>query len=62
MEPVTDSLMTLPEVLTLLGVSRSTFDAWRRRGAFPFGVKLPNGSLRYKRSVVENWLKQLPIR
>jgi predicted DNA-binding transcriptional regulator AlpA len=54
--------MTLSEVLTLIGVSRSTFDDWRRRGAAPSGVKLPNGSLRYKRQAIEEWLQQLPQR
>ena len=41
-----------------LRVSRSTLDGWRRSGHVSF-VKLPNGQLRIRRAVLDEWLESL---
>ncbi|PJJ01997.1 excisionase family DNA binding protein [Streptomyces sp. 2333.5] len=48
--------MTVDELCAELQVSRSTFYDWRQKGRAPRCVKLPNGSLRIRRSDLENWL------
>ncbi|MFG2038125.1 helix-turn-helix transcriptional regulator [Dactylosporangium sp. NPDC048998] len=54
-----DELMTVPEVLTELKVSRSTWFYWRQVGKAPRVIKLPNGELRIRRSVLHDWLGSL---
>ncbi|MFE3854898.1 helix-turn-helix transcriptional regulator [Streptomyces griseorubiginosus] len=44
---------TTPELATAL---RSTFYEWRQKGRGPRCIRLPNGSLRIRRSDFENWL------
>ncbi len=56
-----DPLLTMAEVLELLGVTRSSFDKWRRRGAGPVTIKLPNGHLRFRQSSLLEWLDGLGI-
>lgn len=51
-----DPLLTVPEVLEELGVSRSTWEKWRARNVTPAVVVLPNGQLRVRRSELESWL------
>lgn len=51
--------MTVPEFCSELGISRSTFDDWRAKGRSPKCIRLPNGSLRIKRTDFENWLNDL---
>jgi len=53
---VSDPLLTISEVLAELKVARSTFDTWRLLGSAPECIKLPNGQLRVRRSVLERWL------
>lgn len=53
--------MTLQEVLTELGVARSTFDRWVVTGRGPRMVKLPNGQLRCRRADLEAWLETLEL-
>ncbi|MFJ8732784.1 helix-turn-helix transcriptional regulator [Streptomyces bauhiniae] len=48
--------LTVGEVCDELGVARSTFYDWRQRGRGPRCIRLPNGSLRIRRSDLENWL------
>lgn len=48
--------LTVDELCAELRVSRSTFYDWRQKGRAPRCVKLPNGSLRIRRSDLENWL------
>ncbi|MGY5080945.1 helix-turn-helix transcriptional regulator [Streptomyces nigrescens] len=48
--------ITVDELCVELQVSRSTFYDWRQKGRAPRCVKLPNGSLRIRRSDLENWL------
>ncbi|WP_406284759.1 helix-turn-helix transcriptional regulator [Embleya sp. NBC_00896] len=51
--------LTLPEVLEEIGVSRSTFYYWRQLGKAPRCIRLPNGELRVRRSVLDAWLESL---
>jgi predicted DNA-binding transcriptional regulator AlpA len=51
-----DPLLTVSEVLAELKVARSTFDTWRLLGSAPDCIKLPNGQLRVRRSVLDRWL------
>ena len=48
--------LTVDELCELLAVSRSTLYKWRARGLAPAALELPNGSLRFKRSVVDAWI------
>ncbi len=50
--------MTLKEVLGELQVARSTFDDWRVKGEAPPVRKLPNGTLRIKRTDLEMWMDE----
>ncbi len=50
-----DRLLTLGEVLTALGIARSTWDRWRRSGLTPAIVVLPNGSVRIWESDLVRW-------
>ena len=52
-----DELLTLDEVLALLRVPRSTWLKWRQTGQAPAAIKLPNGQLRIRRSVLSDWLQ-----
>ncbi|MBI4935946.1 MAG: helix-turn-helix domain-containing protein [Actinobacteria bacterium] len=51
-------LMTVDEVCETLGVSRSTWEKWRARRVCPCCIVLPNGSVRVRRSELEDWLCQ----
>ncbi|GIE33511.1 excisionase [Actinoplanes italicus] len=54
-----DELLTVPEVLAKFRVPRSTWYQWRQTGRAPRVFKLPNGELRVRRSVFEDWLTGL---
>lgn len=54
----TDELLTINDLAALLGVSRSTVNAWRADGAAPPEVKLGGGKLiRFRRVDVDQWLE-----
>jgi len=56
---VSEKLLTVAEVLDELnGVARSTFNKWRALGIAPRSIKLPNGELRIRRSVFDDWLAE----
>ncbi|MEP9382993.1 helix-turn-helix domain-containing protein [Nocardioides sp. KR10-350] len=48
--------LTVAEVCEELGVARSTFYDWRAKGHAPPCIRLPNGSLRVRRTDYEQWL------
>jgi excisionase family DNA binding protein len=50
--------LTLAEVCDELGVARSTFNDWRAKGRAPRCIKLPNGSLRIRRTELDRWLSE----
>jgi predicted DNA-binding transcriptional regulator AlpA len=51
------ALLTLDELLTELGITRSTWDNWRARRVTPPALKLPNGKLRFRRADLDAWLE-----
>lgn len=61
-------LLTLTELLAELGdghgnpLPKSTFHDWRAKNRAPRCIKLPNGSLRFRRREVERWLAALEER
>lgn len=52
-------LMTVPEILAALGVSRDTFYKWRQTGKGPRCFTLPNGELRCTATEFVEWLDRL---
>lgn len=54
-----DELLTVAEVIEELRVPRSTWYQWRQVGKTPRVFKLPNGALRIRRSVLDEWLSGL---
>jgi predicted DNA-binding transcriptional regulator AlpA len=56
-----DELLSLGQLLSELGedgkpLAKSTFFDWRAKKRAPRCIKLPNGSLRFRRSEVDRWL------
>ena len=51
--------LTIPEVISELKVSRSTFYYWRQTGKAPRCIKLPNGDIRVRRIDLDMWLCSL---
>ncbi|MGC5363051.1 helix-turn-helix transcriptional regulator [Streptomyces sp. DT24] len=55
----TGELLTVREVLAeLSGISRRTFYRWRELGLAPACIRMPNGELRVRRSVLNAWLDE----
>lgn len=52
-----DALLKVKEVLEILDIERSTFYDWRAKRRAPRCVKLPNGQLRVRRSVLDAWIE-----
>jgi predicted DNA-binding transcriptional regulator AlpA len=48
--------LTIAEVLAELAIPKSTFYRWKALGQAPRTIKLPNGSLRIRRSDLDVWL------
>ncbi len=55
----TDEMLTISQVITELGVPQSTFYRWRQSKKGPRAIKLPNGSVRIRRSELDRWLSGL---
>jgi excisionase family DNA binding protein len=51
--------LTIAQLCTELGISRSTFYEWRAKGRAPRCIKLPNGQIRIRRAEFERWLASL---
>jgi excisionase family DNA binding protein len=51
--------LTVADLCTELGISRSTFYEWRAKGRAPRCIKLPNGEIRIRRTDFEHWLDSL---
>lgn len=54
-----DEMLTIPEVIEEIGVPRATFYRWRQCKKGPKAIKLPNGSVRIRRSELSRWLETL---
>jgi predicted site-specific integrase-resolvase len=52
-----DEWLTPAEIAAELKVSPSTVYYWRQVGKGPRTTRLPNGKLRVRRSVLEEWLR-----
>ncbi|WP_231598735.1 helix-turn-helix transcriptional regulator [Corynebacterium occultum] len=51
-------MLSINELAALLGVSRSTVNAWRMDGAAPAEIKLDGGKLiRFRREDIDRWLE-----
>lgn len=53
---VAREMLTISQVISMLGVPQSTFYRWRATGKGPRAIKLPNGSVRIRRSEYERWI------
>ena len=51
-------LMRLPEVVQLIGVSRSTIYRWMENGEFPRQVSLGGNTVAWLESDVEDWIQR----
>ncbi|MET8495590.1 helix-turn-helix domain-containing protein [Streptomyces cellulosae] len=52
-------LLTVRQVLDELGgISRRTFYRWRELRLAPTCIRLPNGELRVRRDVLDDWLEE----
>lgn len=51
--------LTIAELCDELGIARSTFYDWRAKHTGPPCIKLPNGSLRIRRTDLAVWLNTL---
>jgi predicted DNA-binding transcriptional regulator AlpA len=51
--------LTFEQVLAAVGVTRSTMDKWRARGAAPRFKRLPNGNLISRREWLDQWFNGL---
>lgn len=54
-----EEMLTIPQVIEEIGVPRATFYRWRQLRKGPKAIKLPNGSVRIKRSELERWMEAL---
>jgi excisionase family DNA binding protein len=54
-----DELLTIDEVIAELRVPRSTFYRWRQLGIAPRMMKLPSGTVRIRRTALDEWLRGL---
>ncbi len=54
-----DEMLSIPQVIEEIGVPRATFYRWRQLRKGPKAIKLPNGSVRIKRSELERWMQTL---
>ncbi|GAB3668980.1 helix-turn-helix domain-containing protein [Actinocorallia lasiicapitis] len=60
MNPENDEFLTAKQLMSDLGVSRSTFYRWRATGRGPRLHRLPNRQMRFLRSEVIRWIESLP--
>lgn len=59
MAKLRDEMLSIPEVIDEIGVPRATFYRWRQLRKGPKAIKLPNGSVRIRRSELERWIEAL---
>lgn len=53
------ALMSVPDILAALNISRDTFYKWRQTGKGPRCFTLPNGELRCTATEFADWLTGL---
>ncbi|MGW7669425.1 helix-turn-helix transcriptional regulator [Streptomyces sp. NRRL F-5122] len=54
-----DEMLSIDQVIAEIGVPRATFYRWRQLRKGPRAIKLPNGSVRIRRSELERWIEAL---
>ncbi|MFC9317426.1 helix-turn-helix transcriptional regulator [Streptomyces nigra] len=54
-----DEMLSIDEVIAEIGVPRATFYRWRQLRKGPKAIKLPNGSVRIRRSDLERWIESM---
>lgn len=54
-----DEMLSIEQVIAEIGVPRATFYRWRQLRKGPKSIKLPNGSVRIRRSELERWIAAL---
>ena len=54
-EPL-DRFIRQREVLTILGVARSTLYVWRRSGHFPHGIQIGPNVVAWRESELRRWM------
>ncbi|GAB3402900.1 helix-turn-helix transcriptional regulator [Flindersiella endophytica] len=54
-----EKLITLAELLDMLGIARSSYNDWQAKGRAPRRVKLPNGQIKFRPSDLTRWLESL---
>ncbi|WP_371644842.1 helix-turn-helix domain-containing protein [Streptomyces sp. NBC_00597] len=54
-----DEMLTIPQVVEEIGVPLATFYRWRQLRKGPKAIKLPNGSVRIRRSELDRWIATL---
>lgn len=59
--PAPRGMLTVDQVCEELQIARSTFNDWRAKGRAPGCVKLPNGSLRIRRTELNRWLEKCEV-
>jgi len=53
-----DEMLTIPQVIAELQISRPTFYRWRALGKGPKCLRLPNGTIRIRRSALDRFLTE----
>lgn len=54
-----DKLLTIHQVIEILGVSRSTIYRWQNKGDFPAARKIGLNTARWRLSDIEAWQKEI---
>lgn len=54
-----EDLLTAAELCAALSISRNTLQKWRTLRIGPSAIRLPNGSLRFRRAELQDWLLAL---
>ncbi|MFF8608410.1 helix-turn-helix transcriptional regulator [Streptomyces sp. NPDC015346] len=57
--PPSDEMLTIAQVVAEIRVPLATFYRWRQLRKGPKAIKLPNGSVRIRRSELERWIESL---
>ena len=58
----TDELLSVKQVIAELGIARATFYRWRAVRKGPEALRLPNGTIRVRRSALERFLADCSTR
>lgn len=57
-----DELLSVSDVIAELGIARATFYRWRVTRKGPEAMRLPNGTIRIRRSALERFLADCAAR